>query len=219
MFLLDMFNHKLKLPEPARALQGRPDPLPTASHHFVSGNALHPPFPKGMEQAIFAMGCFWGAERLFWETPGVWVTAAGYCGGFTPNPTYQETCTGLTGHAEAVRIAFDPTLVSYDQLLQAFWENHDPTQGMRQGSDVGTQYRSAIFACSPAQLQSAITSRKAYQAAIGKAGINATISTDVREAPAFYPADEYHQQYLAKNPDSHCAVAGIGVVCPGKSAR
>ncbi len=182
--------------------------------HFVNGNRLSPPFPAGLELAVFAMGCFWGAERVFWELPGVWSTAAGYAGGFTPNPTYQEVCSGMTGHTEVVRVVFDPLRIRYEVLLKVFWESHDPTQGMRQGGDVGTQYRSAIFAVDQTQLRLALQSRAAYQSALDGAGHGRTITTEVLPAPAFYYAEDYHQQYLAKNPDGYCGIGGTGIACP-----
>jgi peptide-methionine (S)-S-oxide reductase len=182
--------------------------------HFVNDKRLSPPFPAGLELAMFGMGCFWGAERLFWELPGVYSTASGYAGGFTPNPTYQEVCTGMTGHTEVVRVVFDPKQVRYDGLLRTFWQSHDPTQGMRQGGDVGTQYRSAIFAVGNAQLQAAQESKLAYQRALDAAGHGRPITTEIRLAPDFYCAEDYHQQYLAKNPDSYCGIGGVGVACP-----
>jgi peptide-methionine (S)-S-oxide reductase len=182
--------------------------------HFVNGNRLSPPFPAGLQLAMFGMGCFWGAERLFWELPGVYSTAAGYAGGFTPNPTYQEVCTGMTGHTEVVRVVFDPARIGYTELLKCFWESHDPTQGMRQGGDVGTQYRSAIYATDDAQLRQAAESKAAYQSALDQAGLGRPISSEVLPAPVFYNAEEYHQQYLAKNPGGYCGLDGTGVACP-----
>ncbi len=211
-FLSDMLNRKMRMPGPDDALPGRPQPIQTAESHFVSHNPLKGPYPEGVETAYFGMGCFWGAERLFWQTPGVWVTAVGYQGGFTPNPTYQETCTGMTGHAEIVMVVFDPKIVSYDELLRIFWESHDPTQGMRQGNDQGTTYRSAIYTTSPQQAEAAETSRAAYQAALAKAG-RGQITTEIAEAGPFYFAEEYHQQYLAKNPNGYCGLRGTGVAC------
>jgi len=205
-----------KSPDPAghdTAPHGRPDAIPTAERSFINDHPLKGPYPEGLEVAYFAMGCFWGVERGFWRTPGVWVTAVGYMGGETPNPTYQEVCGGRTGQAEAVKVVFDPTLVSYDTLLKLFWEGHDPTQGMRQGNDVGSQYRSAIFTASPAQAASAATSREAYQAALTAAARGA-ITTEIAPAGPFYFAEDYHQQYLAKNPGGYCGVDGTGVVCP-----
>jgi peptide-methionine (S)-S-oxide reductase len=180
--------------------------------HFVTGNRIVPPFPEGHEIATFGLGCFWGAERLFWELPGVHSTAVGYAGGETPNPTYHEVCTGQTGHAEVVQVVFDPRRVSYDELLRVFWEAHDPTQGMRQGNDVGTQYRSAIYVHGPEQRRLAEASHEAYQAALGSAGMGG-ITTEIRDAPEFFYAEEYHQQYLAKNPGGYCGIGGTGVSC------
>ena len=202
------------MPKSDEILPGRGEPLPVPERHFVNGNRVTPPFPAGLEIATFGMGCFWGVERLFWEQPGVFSTAAGYAGGTTPNPTYQEVCSGLTGHAEVVRIAFDPARVSYAQLLRQFWESHDPTQGMRQGGDVGTQYRSVIHAADEQQLEQARRSMTAYQAALAAAGHGGAITTEIETAPAFYYAEEYHQQYLAKNPDGYCGIGGVGVACP-----
>jgi len=211
-FLSDMLNKKLKLPSPAEALPGRAQPIPTASTHSVSGRPLKGPYPEGLETAVFGLGCFWGAERLFWQMDGVWVTAVGYAGGVTPNPTYQETCTGLTGHTEAVLVVYDPKVVPYGELLRTFWEAHDPTQGMRQGNDVGTPYRSAIYTFGEAQHQAAIASRDAYQAALTAAG-RGRITTEVAAAPPFYFAEADHQQYLAKNPYGYCGLKGTGVAC------
>jgi len=212
MFLSDMFNKKLSLPKPGEALPGRDRPMQTASKHFVSKRPLKAPFPDGLEVAYFGMGCFWGAERLFWQTPGVFVTAVGYQGGVTPNPTYQETCTGMTGHTEIVMVVYDPNEVSYADLLKLFWESHDPTQGMRQGNDVGTTYRSAIYTTSEAQSREALASRDAYAAALKKAG-KQKITTEIAPAPEFYYAEEDHQQYLAKNPYGYCNLQGTGVAC------
>ncbi|MCV0395720.1 MAG: peptide-methionine (S)-S-oxide reductase MsrA [Rhizobiaceae bacterium] len=211
-FLSDMLNKKLKLPGPGEALPGREAPLPTATHHAVNGRPLKGPFPEGLEVAYFGMGCFWGAERLFWQTPGVWVTAVGYQGGVTPNPTYQETCTGMTGHAETVMVVYDPNQVSFAELLRIFWESHDPTQGMRQGNDVGTTYRSTIYTTTPEQLSAALASREAYGEALKKKGFS-RITTEIAEAPVFYYAEDYHQQYLDKNPGGYCALRGTGVDC------
>lgn len=194
-------------------LRGRPDPIPTAETSFVSGRPLKGPYPEGMEVAHFAMGCFWGVERKFWQIAGVWVTAVGYMGGQTPNPTYEETCSGRTGHTETARVVFDPKIVSYETLLKTFWEGHDPTQGMRQGNDVGTQYRSAIFYASPDQELAAQASEAAYQRALTAAG-RGRITTEIASAGPFYFAEDYHQQYLAKNPHGYCGVGGTGVVCP-----
>ena len=181
--------------------------------HFVNGHRIVPPFPAGLREAVFGLGCFWGAERLFWQLPGVYSTAAGYAGGLTPNPTYEEVCTGLTGHAEVVRVIYDPKQVDYADLLKAFWESHDPTQGMRQQNDIGTQYRSVIYATDAEQRQAAEESRDAYQARLTAAGLHA-ITTEVHDAPRFYYAEDYHQQYLAKNPDGYCGLKGTGVACP-----
>ncbi len=186
--------------------------------HFVSGAPLEPPFPAGMELAMFGMGCFWGAERKFWETKGVYSTAVGYAGGSTPNPTYEEVCSGSTGHAEVVRVVFDPAVVSYEDLLRVFWEDHDPTQGMRQGNDVGTQYRSALYCYGDAQRKAALASRDTYQGVLRKAGFGA-ITTEIGDAPEFYYAEDYHQQYLAKNPWGYCGLGGTGVRCPAGVAH
>ena len=213
MYLIDMFNKKMKLPGPGEALKGRTAPVPTARTHFVSGRPLKGPYPDGFETALLALGCYWGAERLFWETPGVWVTASGFAGGQTLNPTYQESCTGLTGHAEAVLVVFDPKVITYGQLLSIFWEAHDPTQGMRQGNDIGTAYRSGIYPQTPEQLEMAEASREAYQAALRDAGRD-KITTEIRSGQTFYFAEAFHQQYLAKNPDGYCSMRGTGVACP-----
>ena len=201
------------LPSPADALPGRSEPMAIPAAHFVSGRPLAPPYPDGMELAEFALGCFWGEERLFWQVPGVWVTAVGYQGGLTPNPTYEEVCSGRTGHAETVRVVFDPSQVSYEELLRHFWEAHDPTQGMRQGNDIGTQYRSAIFVSSPAQRAAAERSRDLYQAQLSAAGFGA-IATEIIDAPPFYFAESEHQQYLAKNPRGYCPDHRTGVQLP-----
>ena len=211
MWLLN--SHKTRMPEPGTALAGRPSAIPTAKRHFVNDGALHPPYPTGSEVATIAMGCFWGAEKLFWNTPGVISTSAGYAGGSTPNPTYEEVCSAKTGHAEAVQIVFDPSRITYEQLLRLFWENHDPTQGMRQGNDVGTQYRSAIFTHSDAQQATAEASRDMYQAELTKAGFG-QITTEIAPAPAYYFAEDYQQHYLAKNPNGYCPDHGTGVACP-----
>ncbi|HWK69043.1 MAG TPA: peptide-methionine (S)-S-oxide reductase MsrA [Rhizobiaceae bacterium] len=211
-FLSDMLNRKLQLPKPEEALPGRDHPLPTASTHYVSNRPLKGPYPDGLEMAMFGMGCFWGAERLFWQTEGVWVTAVGFAGGFTRNPTYQETCTGLTGHAEVVLVVYDPKIVSYARLLKIFWESHDPTQGMRQGNDVGTTYRSAIYTFGEAQRRAALASREAYEAELLSAG-RGRITTEIEPSPTFYFAEEDHQQYLAKNPHGYCGLKGTGVSC------
>ena len=203
-----------QLPSPEQALPGRATPLQVPTQHYVNDHPLQPPFPAGMEQALFGLGCFWGAERKFWTQPGVYSTAVGYAGGVTPNPTYEEVCSGRTGHAEVVRVVFDPALVSYRQLLTVFWEAHDPTQGMRQGNDAGTQYRSAIYVSDAAQQAAAEQSRAAYQSALTAAGYGA-ITTEIAAAPPFYYAEAYHQQYLAKNPGGYCGLGGAGVRCPG----
>jgi peptide-methionine (S)-S-oxide reductase len=198
------------MPDPAIALSGRSTPIPTAAHHFVNGHALKGPYPEGTERAIFALGCYWGAEKRFWSIPGVWVTAVGNAGGATPNPTYEEVCSGLTGHTESVLVVYDPSKVSYDALLKAFWEAHDPTQGMRQGNDVGTQYRSAIYWTAPAQRDAALASKKMFERALAAKGYGA-ITTEIAEAGPFYFAEDYHQQYLAKNPHGYCGLGGTGV--------
>lgn len=203
----------LDMPTADTALPGRAEPIPTAQTHFVNGHALKGPYPDGLETAIFAMGCFWGVERIFWKIPGVYVTAAGYAGGITPNPTYEETCTGRTGHTEVVLVVFDPKVVTYEALLKTFWENHDPTQGMRQGGDIGTQYRSAIYVTNDAQAAAAVESKEAYQQALSAKGLGA-ITTEIAAAGPFYFAEDYHQQYLAKNPNGYCGIGGTGVVCP-----
>ncbi len=208
-----MFGKKLGLPTPDEALRGRAERMPIPERHFVNGRPLAGPFPEGLEQAVFGLGCFWGAERVFWQQPGVWTTAVGYAGGITENPTYREVCTGRTGHAEVVLVVFDPKLVRYEDLLRVFWESHDPTQGMRQGNDVGTQYRSAVYTYGGAQRRTAQASLAAYQGRLGQSGYGA-ITTEIREAPPFYYAEEYHQQYLAKNPDGYCGLGGTGVSCP-----
>jgi peptide-methionine (S)-S-oxide reductase len=208
-----MSRKKLAMPAPDAALPGRPTRMKVPARHFVNGHTLQPPFPAGLETAIFGLGCFWGAERLFWELPGVYSTAVGYAGGYTQNPTYEEVCSGGTGHTEAVLVVFDPKLVGYEALLKLFWESHDPTQGMRQGNDVGTQYRSAIYATSPEQLRLAESSRDMFQKALSGSGRGA-ISTEIRPAPEFFYAEEYHQQYLGKNPNGYCGLAGTGVTCP-----
>jgi peptide-methionine (S)-S-oxide reductase len=209
----------LRVPAPDQALPGRDTPMPVPDAHFVNGHRLMPPFPAGLEQAVFGMGCFWGAERKFWEAPGVYTTAAGYAGGYTPNPTYREVCSGMTGHTEVVLVVFDPAATSYEAMLTVFWENHDPTQGMRQGNDVGTQYRSAIYCYSPDQRRAAADSRSAFQDRLTEAGYG-RITTEIADAPAFYYAEDYHQQYLAKNPGGYCGLGGTGVSCPvGLGAR
>ena len=204
---------KSNLPGPGEALPGRAEKMPVPATHDVNGAPLQPPFPAGLEQAVFGLGCFWGAERIFWKTPGVYSTAVGYAGGVTPNPTYEETCSGRTGHAEVVQVVYDPSQVTYEDLLKKFWEGHNPTQGMRQGNDVGTQYRSAIYTTSPAQLQSAMDSKDRYQAELDRNGFG-EITTEIREAGPFFYAESYHQQYLGKNPNGYCGLGGTGVSCP-----
>jgi peptide-methionine (S)-S-oxide reductase len=206
-------REKLVVPKPEDCLPGRAEPMPLPDQHFVNHHPLAAPYPDGMQKAVFGVGCFWGAERVFWQAPGVWVTAVGYAGGSTPNPTYEEVCSGRTGHTEAVLVVYDPKLTTYETLLKLFWESHDPTQGMRQGNDVGTQYRSAIYTFSPEQQAAAEASREAYQAQLKAAGLG-TITTEIREAPPFYFAEGYHQQYLAKNPHGYCGLGGTGVACP-----
>jgi len=209
------FMKKTKSLLPADAtLPGRAQAIGVPQTHFVNGNRIVPPFPAGLERAVFGMGCFWGAERLFWETPGVYTTAVGYAGGYTPNPTYEEVCSGMTGHTEVVLVVFDPKIVTYEALLKIFWESHDPTQGMRQGNDVGTQYRSAIYTTTPEQLKAAQESRDMYGKALSDDGFRDAISTEIADAPPFYYAEDYHQQYLGKNPDGYCGLAGTGVSCP-----
>jgi len=204
---------KLELPSREEALPGRQAKMPVAKAHFVNGHPLEPPFPDGLESVVVAMGCFWGAERAFWLIPGVYATAVGYAGGYTPNPTYEEVCSGRTGHTEVVLVVYDPKKVSFDSILKAFWESHDPTQGMRQGNDVGTQYRSAIYVTTPEQKAAAIASSDAYAKELGKAGHGA-ITTEIKDAQPFYYAEDYHQQYLAKNPGGYCGLGGTGVSCP-----
>ena len=210
---MSFFSSKTTMPAPSRALPGRTDEMQLGSQHTVLGTNLKPPFPAGLEQAVVGLGCFWGAERDFWQLAGVHTTAAGYSGGLTPNPTYEEVCSGRTGHAEVVLVVFDPTKLSYQQLLKIFWESHDPTQGMRQGNDVGTQYRSAIYFGSEEQRQTAEASREQYQKALTKAGLG-QITTEILGAGPFYYAEEYHQQYLDKNKNGYCGVGGTGVSCP-----
>lgn len=204
---------KLKLPTPEQALKGRSQPMRLSAPHYVSGNPLQPPFRVGLQTAQFAMGCFWGAERKFWELPGVYSTAVGYTAGSTPNPTYEEVCSGLTGHTEAVLVVFDPKVISYDALLKTFWESHDPTQGMRQGNDVGTQYRSGIYYVDPTQQAAAEASRDTFEQRLRDAGFE-TITTEILPATDFFYAEDYHQQYLAKNPHGYCGLGGTGVSCP-----
>lgn len=213
MFLIDMFNKKTTMPTPEGALPGRPDPIPTADTHFVNGHPLKEPYPDNTRSILFGLGCFWGAERLYWQIPGVWVTAVGYSGGYTPNPTYQETTTGLTGHTEVVRVVYDPQVVSLEELLRVFFEQHDPTQGMRQGNDIGTTYRSAIYTSGDDQLETALKVRDQYQAALDAAGHGGKVTTEIAPAGPFYFAEPYHQQYLAKNPGGYCGLRGTGVSC------
>jgi peptide-methionine (S)-S-oxide reductase len=204
--------HKTKMVEPERALAGRAQEMPVPGRHFVLGTPLAPPFPEGLERIVVGMGCFWGAERKYWEADGVYTTAAGYAGGYTPNPTYEEVCSGRTGHTEVVLAVFDPAMTSYEAMLKIFWETHDPTQGMRQGNDVGTQYRSAIYVHSPEQHEAALASLEAYNKALRDAG-HGEITTEIAEAGPFYYAEDYHQQYLAKNPYGYCGLGGTGVSC------
>ena len=204
---------KLKVPAAEAALPGRADKMPVPPRHFVLGSPLEPPFPAGTGVALFGMGCFWGAERLFWKLPGVVSTAVGYAGGHTPNPTYREVCSGGTGHTEVVQVVFDPARIAYADLLKTFWESHDPTQGMRQGNDVGTQYRSAVYWHGDEQRRAAEASRATYQGALAAAG-HASVTTEIAPAPPFFYAEEYHQQYLAKNPAGYCGIGGTGVACP-----
>lgn len=208
------FRKKTNLPSPAEALPGRATPLPTATHHFVNGRPLQPPYPEGLEKALFGLGCFWGAERKFWQRgEGIWITAAGYAAGLTPNPTYEEVCSGLTGHNEVVLVVFDPKRIAYEDLLKTFWESHDPTQGMRQGNDVGTQYRSGIYVFGEAQRQAAEVSKAAYARALAERGYG-PVTTEILDAGPFYFAEDDHQQYLAKNPNGYCGLGGTGVSCP-----
>ena len=211
MFLFD--RRKTAMVGPGEALPGRSEPIPTAETHLLSGRPLKAPMPEGMAEAMFGMGCFWGVERMFWKLPGVWLTMVGYAGGHTPNPTYKEVCTGRTGHNEVVRVVFDPSETSYEVLLRTFWEGHDPTQGMRQGNDVGTQYRSGIYTYSDAQKASAEASKAAFQPRLTEAGYGA-VTTEIVDAPTFYFAEDYHQQYLAKNPGGYCGIGGTGLTCP-----
>ena len=206
-------RHRTTIPAPGEALPGRSERMPVPEAHFVSGRPLAPPFPEWSESALVGMGCFWGAERLFWQAPGVHTTAVGYAGGFTPNPSYEEVCSGLTGHTEAVLVVFDPRLTSYEEMLRIFWEGHDPTQGMRQGNDVGTQYRSALYHYSEEQRHAAEATAEAYQERLRQAGYGA-ITTEIAPAGEFYYAEDYHQQYLAKVPDGYCGIGGTGVACP-----
>jgi peptide-methionine (S)-S-oxide reductase len=207
-----MSEHKARLPTPQEALPGRNEPMPVPARHFVNGNLLQPPFPDGMQTAMFGMGCFWGAERKFWQLDGVYATAVGYAGGMTPNPTYREVCSGRTGHNEVVLVVFDPAVIGYRQLLKTFWEAHNPTQGMRQGNDVGTQYRSGIYTYDSAQHAAALASSVDYQQRLASAGYP-VVTTEIIGAPPFYYAEDYHQQYLAKNPGGYCGLGGTGVSC------
>jgi len=209
---MSLFRRKAEMVDPENALPGRSTRMPLAAKHVVLGSPLAPPFPAGVVEAQFAMGCFWGAERLFWKIPGVVSTSVGYAGGYTPNPTYEEVCSGRTGHTELVRVFFDPARVSYDALLKTFWERHDPTQGLRQGNDIGSQYRSAIYCIDDAQMTAAEASRERYQRGLDAAKLG-PITTEIRPAPEFFAAEDYHQQYLAKNPDGYCGLGGTGVVC------
>ena len=209
---MSIFTMKSTMPAPDQALPGRDDVMASANRHAVNGAPIKGPFPVGLEQAVLGMGCFWGAERKFWQKPGVYTTAVGYAGGYTKNPTYQEVCSGRTGHTEVVLVVFDPKKISYDELLRTFWENHDPTQGMRQGNDVGTQYRSAIYTFSNAQRQAAERSRAAYEKSLKQHGYQA-ITTEIRDAPEFFYAEDYHQQYLEKKPNGYCGLGGTGVSC------
>jgi peptide-methionine (S)-S-oxide reductase len=209
---MSIFTKNPALPTRDQALYGREIPLSVTNRHYVNGNPLLPPFPAGMERTVFGMGCFWGAERRFWELPGVYSTATGYAGGYTANPTYEEVCTGKTGHTEVVLVVFDPALISYQHLLRVFWESHDPTQGMRQGNDIGTQYRSAIYTYTDKQQQTAVQSRTAYAQVLHAAG-HGPVTTEILSAPPFYYAEDYHQQYLAKNPGGYCGLRGTGVPC------
>lgn len=211
MFFVD--RRKMQMVAPEDALPGRAEALPTAETHFLSGLPLKSPVPQGMEVAMFGMGCFWGVERKFWSVPGVWLTMVGYAGGYTPNPTYKETCTQLTGHNEVVRLIYDPAQVSYQALLKLFWENHDPTQGMRQGNDIGSTYRSGIYFHSPEQEAAARATKALYEEALAAKGLG-PVTTEILPAPVFYFAEDYHQQYLAKNPDGYCGIGGTGVTCP-----
>jgi peptide-methionine (S)-S-oxide reductase len=211
--MFSLRKKRLDLPGAAEALPGRTEKMRVPAHHFVNGHPLQPPFPQGYQVADFGLGCFWGAERKFWTQPGVYTTAVGYAGGITPNPTYEEVCSGMTGHTEVVRVVFDPELASYEELLRVFWESHDPTQGMRQGNDVGTQYRSCVYWHDEAQRGAAERSAQAYGARLQAAGYG-PITTEIRQAPEFYYAEDYHQQYLAKNPGGYCGIGGTGVTCP-----
>lgn len=218
MSFMTMLSKKFSVPTAAEALPGRDEAIVPSAPHFVNGNALVEPYPAGLRTAVFGMGCFWGAERLFWQLPGVHVTAVGYAGGHTPNPTYNETCTGRTGHTEVVLVVFDPEKIPLAELLKVFWENHDPTQGMRQGNDTGTQYRSAVYLADAAEVAAAEQSKSAFQGALNAAGVKSTITTEIRQLDTFYFAEDYHQQYLAKNPGGYCGIRGTGVSCPAPVA-
>lgn len=209
-----MLNNKMKIPAKEQALPGRENPIATAEKYFVNGNPIKPPFPDHLEKIMVGMGCFWGVERIFWQLEGVWTTAVGYAAGITPNPTYKEVCTGLTGHNEVALVVYDPEIISFETILKHFWEGHDPTQGMRQGNDTGTQYRSGLYTFSDEQAKAARDSKKAYQEALSASGIKKEITTEILPAPEFYYAEEYHQQYLAKNPEGYCGIGGTGVSCP-----
>lgn len=211
-------HKKTRMPSPGEALPGRSEKMKVPATHFVNGHPLEPPFPEVMDMAMFGLGCFWGAEKRFWETAGVYTTAVGYAGGYTPNPTYEEVCTGRTGHNEVVRVVFDPQVINYHDLLKIFWEAHDPTQGMRQGNDIGTQYRSGIYTYNRSQQEAAEASREAYRRALEAAGYG-VITTEIRAAPEFYYAEAYHQQYLAKNPGGYCGLGGTGVACPASLSK
>lgn len=208
-----MFRDKTRMPSASEALPGHNEPMQVNNKHFVNGHPIQPPYPENMAMAMFGLGCFWGAERKFWQTKGVYSTAVGYAGGFTQNPTYQEVCTGKTGHNEVVRVIYDPGIISYEQLLKIFWEAHDPTQGMRQGNDVGTQYRSGIYTCTREQQSAAEESLRRYQQVLKESGLG-NITTEIIPAPEFYYAEDYHQQYLAKNPSGYCGLGGTGIQCP-----
>jgi peptide-methionine (S)-S-oxide reductase len=213
---MSLLGIKIRMPAPEEALPGRAEKMAVPAHHFVNGHPLQPPYPEGLRQALFGLGCFWGAERRFWQLDGVYVTAVGYAGGYTPNPTYQEVCSGMTGHNEVVRVVFDPQQIGFDELLRCFWESHDPTQGMRQGNDRGTQYRSGIYVYSDRQRAQAEESRRRFQQALLEQG-HGQITTEILDAPEFYYAEDYHQQYLAKNPGGYCGLGGTGVSCPDVS--
>lgn len=214
MFLAQMFDRKLNKPSASTALPGRSEPIDSGTNHYVSGLSYHAPYPEGMKTAMFGMGCFWGVERKFWQLEGVYVTAVGYAAGFTPNPTYKEVCSGMTAHNEVVLVVYDPEKITYETLLKTFWEEHDPTQGNRQGNDIGTQYRSGIYVYSEEQKDAALSLKALFQKQLEKSGISRTITTEILDAPEFFFAEEYHQQYLAKNPLGYCGVGGTGVSCP-----